>query len=75
MRLSRQMKKGYPEKGRNQVCLRVLPEPAEHVTSMAAVSTVVAPGEPVVELGQFVLPCQASLLICLPSSCQGASNI
>lgn len=43
-------------------------EPAEHVASVAAVSTVVTPGEPVVELSQFVLPCQVHLLIRLPRS-------
>lgn len=52
------------------VRLQVLPEPAEHVTGVATVATVVAPGEPVVELGQFVLPCQADLLIGPPRSCQ-----
>lgn len=40
-----------------------LPEPAEHVTRVAPVATVVAPGEPVVELGQFVLPGQVPLLV------------
>lgn len=50
--------------------MRVPPEPAEHVASVAAVSTVVTPGEPVVELGKFVLPCQVHLLIWLPCSCQ-----
>lgn len=42
---------------------RVPPEPAEHVASVAAVSTVVTPGEPVVELSEFVLSCQVHLLI------------
>lgn len=42
---------------------RVPPEPAEHVASVAAVSTVVTPGEPVVKLSKFVLPCQVNLLI------------
>lgn len=46
------------------------PEPAEHVASVATVSTVVTPGEPVVELSKFVLPCQVHLLIWLPCSCQ-----
>lgn len=43
--------------------VRVPPEPAEHVASVATVPTVVTPGEPVVELGEFVLPCQVHLLI------------
>lgn len=43
--------------------VRFPPEPAEHVARVAAVSTDVTPGEPVVELGQFVLPCQVHLLV------------
>lgn len=43
--------------------MQVPPEPAKHVASVASMSTVVTPGEPVVELGEFVLPCQVHLLI------------
>lgn len=50
--------------------MQVPPEPAKHVASVASMSTVVTPGEPVVELGEFVLPCQVHLLIWLPCSCQ-----
>ena len=42
---------------------QVPPEPAEHVASMSAMPTIVTPGEPVVELGEFVLPRQVHLLI------------
>lgn len=37
---------------------------------MAAMATVVTPGEPVVKLCKFVLSCQVHLLIRLPRSCK-----
>lgn len=48
----------------------LLPEPAEHVAGVAAMSTVVTPGEPVVELSQFVFPRQVHFFIRLTSSCK-----
>lgn len=45
---------------------RAPPEPAEHVSGVAAVATVVTPGEPVVELSELVLPRQVPLLLRLP---------
>lgn len=51
-----------------------LPEPAEHVPSVAAMATVVTPGEPVVELSQFVLPCQVDLVVGLSRACQKTQN-
>ncbi len=41
----------------------LLPKPAEHVTRVTTVPAVVAPGEPVIKLGQFFVSCEIGFLI------------
>lgn len=53
---------------------RTVPEPAEHVTCVTPVTTVVTPGKPVIKLSEFFVSCEISFLVCFSWEDEGHSE-